>query len=115
MNIVVCVKQVPDTWAEKQLDPATHALDRASVDGVMNELDEYAVEEALRLKESLGDDTTVTVLSMGPDKATETIRKALSMGADEAIHVVDDALPAPTRSATSDALARRCARLRSTS
>ena len=56
----------------------------------MNEMDEYAVEEALRLKEAHGGE--VTVLSMGPEPATETIRKALSMGADKAIHVLDDAL-----------------------
>lgn len=106
MRIVVCVKQVPDTWAEKRLDPATHTLDRASVDGVLNELDEYAVEEALRLKESLGDETTVAVLSMGPDKATETIRKVLSMGVDEAFHLVDDALAGSDAVATSYALAQ---------
>ena len=56
----------------------------------MNEMDEYAVEEALKLQEAHGGE--VTILSMGPDAATETIRKALSMGADKAIHVVDDAL-----------------------
>ena len=54
----------------------------------MNEIDEYAVEEALQLKEAHGGE--VTVLTMGPERATETIRKALSMGADEAVHVVDD-------------------------
>jgi len=78
MNIVVLVKQVPDTWAERKLDPASKTLDRASVDVVMNEIDEYAVEEALRLKESHGGE--VTILTMGPDRAIETIRKALSMG-----------------------------------
>ena len=92
MNIVVCVKQVPDSWAEKKLDPADSTLDRASADAVMNELDEYAVEEALRIKEALGDDTEVTILTMGPERATETIRKALSMGADNAVHVKDDQL-----------------------
>jgi electron transfer flavoprotein beta subunit len=87
MNIVVCVKQVPDTWAEKKLDPADKTVDRAGVDGVMNEIDEYAVEEALRLKEAHGGE--VTVLTMGPAKAVETIRKALSMGADKAVHGTD--------------------------
>jgi electron transfer flavoprotein beta subunit len=103
MNIVVCVKQVPDTWAEKKLaDDKT--LDRASVDGVMNELDEYAVEEALKIKEAQGGE--VTVLTMGPDKAVETIRKALSMGADKAVHVVDPALHGSDALATSYALAK---------
>jgi electron transfer flavoprotein beta subunit len=72
----------------------------------MNELDEYAVEEALRIKEAAGDDSTVTVLTMGPEKAVETIRKALSMGADQAIHVVDDALHGSDALATSNALAK---------
>src|SRR6478735_6061501 len=104
MNIVVCVKQVPDSWAEKKLDPADNTLDRGSADAVMNELDEYAIEEALRIKESL-DAGEVIVLTMGPDNATDTIRKALSMGADRAIHVVDDALHGSDAPATSAALA----------
>ena len=90
MNIVVLVKQVPDTWADRQLVEADRTLDRASVDAVINELDEYAIEEALRLKEA--HDGEVTILSMGPDRAAESIRKALSMGADQAIHVSDPAL-----------------------
>ena len=103
LNIVVCVKQVPDSWAEKKLDPSDNTLDRASADPVLNELDEYGIEEALRLKEA--HDGEVTVLSMGPDKAAETIRKALSMGADKAVHVVDDALHGSDAIATSAALA----------
>ena len=90
MNIVVLVKQVPDTWAERRLSESDRTLDRESVDAVMNEIDEYAVEEALRLKEAHGGE--VTVLTMGPERATETIRKALSMGADKAVHVTDDAI-----------------------
>ncbi|WP_405086807.1 electron transfer flavoprotein subunit beta/FixA family protein [Microbispora sp. NBC_01389] len=90
MNIVVCVKQVPDTATERKLRSDDKTLDRDAADGVVNELDEYAVEEALRLKEAHGGE--VTVLSMGPAKATETIRKALAMGADKAVHLHDDAL-----------------------
>jgi len=104
MNIVVCVKQVPDTWAEKKLDPSDKTLDRASVDGVMNEIDEYAVEEALRLKEAHGGE--VTILTMGPAKAVETIRKALSMGADKAVHLSDEALHGSCAVQTSYALAQ---------
>lgn len=104
MNIVVCVKQVPDTWAEKKLSAADSTVDRESVDGVMNELDEYAVEEALKIKEAHGGE--VTVLTMGPPKAAETIRKALSMGADKAIHLVDDALHGSDALATSYAMAQ---------
>ncbi|MET0741395.1 MAG: electron transfer flavoprotein subunit beta/FixA family protein [Candidatus Nanopelagicales bacterium] len=109
MNIVVCVKQVPDTWAEKKLNPTDNTLDRASVDGVMNEIDEYAIEEALRLIEANGGE--VTILSMGPDKAGETIRKALSMGADKGLHVLDDALHGSDALATSAVLANALERL----
>ena len=104
MNIVVLVKQVPDTWAERKLDATDKTLDRASVDVVMNEIDEYAVEEALRIKEAHGGE--VTILSMGPAKAVETIRKALSMGADKAVHLVDDALHGTDALGTSHALAK---------
>ena len=104
MNIVVLVKQVPDTWAERKLDPTSKTLDRASVDVVMNEIDEYAVEEALRLKESHGGE--VTILTMGPDRAIETIRKALSMGADKAVHLSDPVLAGSDAVQTSYALAK---------
>ena len=97
MKIVVCVKQVPDTWSERTLTADDSTLDRAAADAVINELDEYAIEEGLRLAEAHGGE--VTILSMGPQRASESIRKALSMGADKAIHLVDDAL------ATSAALA----------
>jgi electron transfer flavoprotein beta subunit len=104
MNIVVCVKQVPDTWSEKKLDPSDSTLDRAATDPVMNEMDEYAVEEALKLQEAQGGE--VTILCMGPEAASETVRKALSMGADKAIHVLDDALHGSDAVATSLALAK---------
>ena len=104
LNIVVCIKQVPDTWSEKKLLPTDKTLDRASVDPVMNELDEYAIEEALQLAEANGG--TVTVLSMGPAKTSETLRKALSMGADAAVHLVDDALAGTDALGTSYALAQ---------
>jgi electron transfer flavoprotein beta subunit len=104
MNIVVCVKQVPDTWSEKKLAASDSTLDRAATDPVMNEMDEYAVEEALKLQEAHGGE--VTILCMGPDAATETVRKALSMGADKAIHVLDDGLHGSDAIATSLALAR---------
>ncbi len=109
MNIVVCVKQVPDTWAERTLSASDRTLDRASVDVVMNEIDEYAVEEALRLKEAHGGE--VTVVTMGPSRATETIRKALSMGADKAVHLTDESLHGSCVMQTSDALAKVIATL----
>lgn len=103
MKIAVCVKQVPDTWAEKKLRDDDSTLDREAADGVMNELDEYAVEEALRITEA--DSGEVVVVTMGPERAAETVRKALSMGADAGIHLVDDALHGSDALATSYALA----------
>ncbi len=104
MNIVVLVKQVPDTWAERKLDATDKTLDRASVDVVMNEIDEYAVEEALRLTEAQGGE--VTVVSMAPDRGVETIRKALSMGAHKAVHLSDEALKGSDAVQTSYALSK---------
>src|ERR1700759_862511 len=104
MNIVVCVKDVPDTWAERTLNASDKTLDRANVDSVMNEIDEYGVEEALRLKEAHGGE--VTVLTMGPASSALIIRKALSMGADKAVHLTDDALHGSCVISTSDALAK---------
>jgi electron transfer flavoprotein beta subunit len=104
VKIAVCVKQVPDTWAEKRLRESDRRLDRESADGVLNELDEYAVEEALRLVEAHGGD--ITIVSMGPERAAESVRKALSMGADAAIHISDDGLAGSDALATSLVLAR---------
>ncbi|MCT9931362.1 electron transfer flavoprotein subunit beta/FixA family protein [Planotetraspora sp. A-T 1434] len=104
MNIVVCVKQVPDTATERKLRSDDKTLDRDAADGVINELCEYAVEEALKIKEAHGGE--VTVLTMGPSKATDTIRKALAMGADKAVHLVDDALHGSDALSTSYALAQ---------
>ena len=103
MNIVVCVKQVPDTAVERTLRPGDGTLDRESPDGLINELDEYAIEEGLRIAEAQGGE--VTILSMGPEKAAESVRKALSMGADKAVHVLDAALAGSDALATSLVLA----------
>ncbi|MDX3636862.1 electron transfer flavoprotein subunit beta/FixA family protein [Streptomyces europaeiscabiei] len=90
MNIVVLVKQVPDTGAERTLSPADHRLDREDADLVLDEINERAAEEALSLKETV--DAHITVVSMGPDSALEAVRKVLAMGADRGIHVCDDRL-----------------------
>ena len=103
MNIVVCVKQVPDTAVERTLRPGAGTLDRESPDGLINELDEYAIEEGLKIAEAHGGE--VTILSMGPAKASESIRKALSMGADKAVHVSDEALAGSDALVTSLVLA----------
>ena len=102
MNIVVLCKQVPDTYSERRLR-GDGALDRDASDAVLDEINERAVEEALLLKEAHGG--AVTVVSMGPDRATEAIRKALSMGADAAVHLTDDALAGSDAVGTARALA----------
>jgi electron transfer flavoprotein beta subunit len=109
MNIVVCVKQVPDTWAERKLKQDDSTLDRESVDGVINELDEYAIEEGLQQAEAHGGE--VTILTMGPQKAADSIRKALSMGADKAVHVLDGALAGTDGLQTSQVLAQVLTRI----
>jgi electron transfer flavoprotein beta subunit len=108
MKIAVCVKQVPDSWAEKKM--VNGILDRENVDAVLNDLDEYAVEEALRIAEAHGGNedggnNTVTVISMGPERATEAVRKALSMGVNDAILVTDPQLAGADALATSAVLA----------
>ena len=103
MKIVVLVKQVPDSGTERTLRSDDNTVDRASASNVINEMDEYAIEEALKLKEAHGGE--VTILTMGPDRATESIRKALSMGPDKAVHVVDDALHGSCALSTSKVLA----------
>ena len=102
MNIVVLCKQVPDTYSERRLQ-GDGALDRDASDAVLDEINERAVEEALVLKEANGG--AVTVVSMGPDRAAEAIRKALSMGADAAVHLTDDALAGSDAVGTARALA----------
>lgn len=107
MKIAICVKQVPDSWAEKKM--LNGVLDRESVDAVLNDLDEYAIEEALRIIEPLNEgketpEHTITLISMGPDRATEAIRKGLSMGADNGVLITDAALAGSDAIATSKVL-----------
>jgi electron transfer flavoprotein beta subunit len=91
MKIIVLVKQVPDTAEERRLDPTTGRLDRDATDRVADEINERALEVALRRKDA-DKKTEVVVLTMGPADANQALRKALSMGADSALHVVDDGL-----------------------
>ena len=104
MDIVVLVKHVPDATADRTFSDADHTTDRAGVDGLLSELDEYAVEEALKLVDAHGGE--VTVLTMGPEQAMDAVRKALQMGAAAGVHVVDDALHGSDAPATSLVLAK---------
>jgi electron transfer flavoprotein beta subunit len=104
MNIIVCVKYVPDATGDRKFE-SDNTVDRDNVDGLLSELDEYAVEQALQIKEKLGDDTEVTALTVGPADAETAVRKALQMGADKGIHVVDDAIAGSDAVATSLVLA----------
>jgi electron transfer flavoprotein beta subunit len=103
MKIVVLVKQVPDSGSERNLRSDDSTVDRASANNVINEMDEYAIEAALKLQEAHGGE--VTILTMGPDRASESIRKALSMGPDNAVHILDDALHGSCALATSKVIA----------
>jgi len=105
MNIVVCVKYVPDATADRQFE-SDNTVDRVGVDGLLSELDEYAVEQALQIKEKAGDDTEVTAVCIGPEKALDAVRKALQMGADKGIHVSDEAIAGSDAIATSLVLAK---------
>jgi len=104
MNIVVLVKQVPDTYSERKLRDSDGVLDRDATDAVLDEINERAVEAALQIKEA--GDAEVTVLTMGPDRATDAIRKALSMGADKAVHLSDAALAGSDAVTTARALVK---------
>jgi electron transfer flavoprotein beta subunit len=109
MNIVVCVKHVPDATAPGRFED-DNTVDRVGVDGLLSELDEYAVEQALQLAEK-NEGTEVTALCVGPEGAADAIRKALQMGADKGVHVVDDAIAGSDAIATSLVLAEAIKKL----
>ena len=109
MNIVVCVKYVPDAQAERTFNASDNTTDRENVDGLLSELDEYAVEEALKIVEA--GEGEVTVLTVGPDRAADAIKKALQMGADKGVHVNDDAIHGSDAIATSLVLAEAIKKL----
>ncbi|EXU62532.1 electron transfer flavoprotein subunit beta [Streptomyces sp. PRh5] len=104
MKIVVCVKYVPDAAGDRQFAEDL-TTDRESVDGLLSELDEYAVEQALQIGEN-ADDAEVTVLTVGPEDAEDAVRKALSMGADRGVHVEDEDLHGTDALGTSAVLAK---------
>jgi len=103
VKIVVCIKQVPATGADKRYTD-DFRLDRSSVEAIINPLDEYAIEQALRLVDA-GAADGVTYLSMGPDQAAEALRRALAMGGDDAVLVTDAALAGADEWATATVLA----------
>jgi electron transfer flavoprotein beta subunit len=105
VKIAVCVKEVPDSTAEKKIDAGTKRLSRDSGDRTLNAYDLNAVEQAVRLKEAAGDGEVVLV-SMGPSRALESMRKGLAMGADRAVLVADDAAAGADLVATSYVLAK---------
>ncbi|MFD9080264.1 electron transfer flavoprotein subunit beta/FixA family protein [Streptomyces erythrochromogenes] len=105
LRIVVCVKYVPDATGDRQFTEDL-TVNRDDVDGLLSELDEYAVEQALQISENSDDDVEITVLTVGPEDAKDALRKALSMGADKAIHVEDDDLHGTDVMGTSLVLAK---------
>ena len=109
MKIVVCIKQVPATGADKRYTDDLR-LDRSGVEAIINPLDEYAIEQALRLIDE-GTVESVTYLSMGPDQAAEALRRALAMGGDDAVLITDPALAGADEWATAKVLAAALDRL----
>jgi electron transfer flavoprotein beta subunit len=109
VKIVVCIKQVPATGADKRYTDDLR-LDRSSVEAIINPLDEYAIEQALKLVDA-GAAETVTYLSMGPEQAAEALRRALAMGGDDAVLVTDAALAGADEWATATVLAAALERL----
>ncbi|HEY3527515.1 MAG TPA: electron transfer flavoprotein subunit beta/FixA family protein [Nocardioides sp.] len=107
MKIAVCVKYVPDATGDRHFED-DKTVDRVGVDGLLSELDEYAVEQALQIKEKAEnpEDVEVTALCIGPEQAVDAVRKALQMGADRGVHVVDDAIAGSDAIATSLVLAK---------
>ena len=105
MKIIVLVKQVPDTEEERKLDLATGFLDREAGGSVADEINERALEVALSYKDGDKKGTQVVALTMGPESATQALRKALSMGADSAVHVLDDGLEGADIASTAAVLA----------
>ena len=103
MDILVCMKQVPDTETKIQINAEGKGIVTDGIKYVMNPYDEFAVEEALRIKEKAGG--TVTIVSMGPQRATEAIRTGLAMGADKGVHLNDAAFEGADSYATAKALA----------
>lgn len=89
MNILICIKQVPDMESKFKVNSEGTWYDRADLAWRMNEYDEYAVEQAVRLKEQVGD-ADLTVLCVGPDQVKETMKKALAMGCDRGVHIADN-------------------------
>lgn len=104
MNVVVCVKQVPDPNSPGQLDPTTHWLRREGVEVVLDPSDEYGIEAGLQLAEKHGGQ--VTVVTMGPEKAMDAIRKALAMGAAKGVLVSDEGLRGSDALTTAKVLAK---------
>ena len=107
-KIVVAVKYVPDATADRTFS-ADNTVDRVGVDGLLSELDEYAVEQALQVVEA--GEGEVTVLTVGPEQASDAVRKALQMGADAGVHVQDDAIHGSDAFATSLVLAEAIKKL----
>jgi electron transfer flavoprotein beta subunit len=103
MKIAVCAKYVPEATAARRIDPSTKRLDRSG-EGALNPFDANAVEEALKLKEATGDGEVV-IVSVGPERALEAMRRALAMGADRVVLVSDEAVAGSDLVATSHVLA----------
>src|SRR5512142_3050462 len=109
MNIIVCIKQVPDT-TDVRIDPVSKNLVREGVKSIINPFDAYAIEEGVRLKEKFGG--KVIALTMGPPQAEAVLREAMSLGCDEGVLVSDRAFAGADTLATSYTLSRAIAKIK---
>ncbi|GGF33792.1 electron transfer flavoprotein subunit beta/FixA family protein [Subtercola lobariae] len=110
MKIIVLMKEVPDTYGERKLDPETGIADRAASDAVLDEINERALEFALAHADR-NPDTEVVVLTMAPDSATASLRKGLAMGAHSAVHIADPAIVGADYGVTAEVLSAAITRL----
>jgi len=106
LQIVVCLKQVPDTEARVTVGKDGRSIEETGINFIINPYDEFALEEALRIKERRGGQATVTVLCVGPARAEEAVRTAIAMGADRALQVWDEVLAGADPAATAAVLHR---------
>lgn len=109
MDVLVCMKQVPDTETKIVVEPGAKDIVREGITYIVNPYDEFAIEEALRIKEKFGG--TVTVISLGPDRTVEALRTAMAMGADNAVHLNDSAFEGSDASVVASALAKAIEKL----
>ena len=111
MHIVVCMKQVPDTEARVSVAKDGRSIEETGITFIINPYDEFAIEEALRIKERLNGQASVTLVSVGPARAEEALRTGIAMGADRAVRIWDESLAEADGAATARVLEKAVAHM----